>query len=392
MPKTVKIALVVGEVSGDLLASHLIQALRSKLPKAVFYGIGGSKMCEQGFDAWFNMEKLAVLGYVEVIKHFREISGIRKELKRRLLADPPDIFIGVDAPDFNLALEKALKRAGIQTIHYVSPSVWAWRGGRVKKIGAAVSHLLTLFPFESAIYEKKGIPVSFVGHPLADMIPLEDGRRGARELFDIPSQKPVIALLPGSRCSELHSMANVFIETAREVKKLLPDVMFFVPLATRETRRIFETAVYKASAGDLPFHLLFGHAREAMAAADVVLATSGTVTLEAALLKRPMVVAYKIAPLTFRLLKRLYYLPYVALPNILAGKFIVPEFIQDDATPRNMAQALLNYFFDEASRERLFDSFREIHLKLRQNNSDKAAMAVIRTLQGENADAVPCDA
>ncbi|MDR1163902.1 MAG: lipid-A-disaccharide synthase [Candidatus Accumulibacter sp.] len=380
---TVKIAMVAGEVSGDLLAAHLIPALKSRIPEAVFYGIGGPKMREQGFDAWFPMKKLAVIGFVEVLKHFREIFGIRRALKCRLLADPPDVFIGVDAPDFNLALEKTLKRRAIRTIHYVSPSVWAWRRGRVKKIGAAVSHLLTLFPFEPAIYEKENIPVTFVGHPLADMIPLEDGRDAARELFGISPHRPVLAFLPGSRRSELGFMADGFIATAREVAKQLPDAVFLVPLATRETRELFETAVYRAEAQDLPLRLLFGHSHEAIAASDVVLATSGTVTLEAALLKRPMVVAYKMAPLTFRLLKHLYTLPYIALPNVLAGKFVVPEFIQDDATPQNMAQALLNYFSDKTSCDRLRELFTKMHLELRQNNAEKAAAAVVRCLYGD---------
>jgi lipid-A-disaccharide synthase len=377
----VRIAMVAGEASGDLLASHLIQALKAKLPNAVFYGVGGPKMLGQGFTAWYPLEKLAVRGYVEVLRHYREISGIRRDLKRRLLAEPPHVFIGVDAPDFNLALEKALKQHGIPSIHYVSPSIWAWRGQRIHKIGAAVSRVLTLFPFEPTLYERQGIPVSYVGHPLADMLPLEDERDAARELLDIPAQQPVFALLPGSRQSELRYMADTFIATANEINKALPDALFLAPSATRETRLLFETALYRCDNGhDLPIRMLFGHAHEAMMAADAVLVASGTATLEAALLKRPMVIAYKMAPFSYRMMRRMGYLPYVGLPNILAGKFVVPEFIQSDATPENLAQALLNYYADKETCARISEVFREIHLQLKQNTAEKAAAAILGSL------------
>ncbi len=375
--RAIRIALVAGEASGDLLASHLIAALKAKLPGAQFFGVGGPKMVGQGFDSWYPLEKLAVRGYVEVLKHYREISGIRRDLKRRLLADPPDVFIGVDAPDFNLALEKTLKRQGIPSIHYVSPSIWAWRGKRIHKIGAAVSRVLALFPFEPPLYEQHGIPVTYVGHPLAEMLPLKDGRSGARELLALPDRLPVFALLPGSRQSELQYMADTFIETAREILKTLPDALFLAPMATRETRLLFETALYRCNARDLPIRMLFGHAHEAMMAADAVLVASGTATLEAALLKRPMAVAYKMAPLSYRLMRRMGYLPYVGLPNILAGKFVVPEFIQDDATPANLAQALLNLYADKATRARIGEVFGAIHLQLKQDTAEKAAAAVL---------------
>ncbi|WP_301102775.1 lipid-A-disaccharide synthase [Propionivibrio sp.] len=376
----VRIAMVAGEASGDLLASHLIQALRAKLPNAVFYGIGGPKMVGQGFKAWHPLEKLAVRGYVEVLRHYREISGIRRDLKRRLLADPPDAFIGVDAPDFNLALEKSLKQRGIPSIHYVSPSIWAWRGQRIRKIGAAVSRVLALFPFEPTLYEKQGIPVSYVGHPLADILPLEDGREAARGLLELSAQQPIFSLLPGSRQSELKYMVETFIETARLVHQKLPNALFLAPLATRETRLLFETALYHCQARELPIRMLFGHAHEAMMASDAVLVASGTATLEAALLKRPMAIVYKMAPFTYRLMRRMGYLPYVGLPNILAGKFVVPEFIQDDATPENLAQALLNLYADKASCIRIGEVFREIHLQLRQNTAEKAAAAILDCL------------
>ena len=379
-PVAVRIAIVAGEASGDLLASHLIQALKAKLPNAVFYGIGGPKMIGQGFDAWHPLERLAVRGYVEVLRHYREISGIRRDLKRRLLADPPDVFIGVDAPDFNLALEKSLKRRGIQAIHYVSPSIWAWRGKRIHKIGAAVSRVLALFPFEPVLYEKQGIPVSYVGHPLADMLPVEDGRNAARQLLGLPDQQPVFALLPGSRQSELQYMAETFIETARVIHKSLPEALFLVPLATRETRLLFETALYRCNGCELPIRMLFGHAHDAMKASDAVLVASGTATLEAALLKRPMAIVYKMASFSYRMMRRMGYLPYVGLPNILAGRFVVPEFIQDDATPDNLAQALLNYYSDKRTCALIGEVFLDIHLQLKQNTAEKAAKAIIDCL------------
>lgn len=378
--RSVRIAMVAGEASGDLLASQLIQALRAKLPGAVFYGVGGPKMVGRGFDAWYPLEKLAVRGYVEVLRHYREIAGIRRDLKRRLIADRPDVFIGIDAPDFNLNLEKALKGRGIPSVHYVGPSIWAWRGGRIHKIGAAVSRVLALFPFEAPLYEKQGIPVSYVGHPLADMLPLEDDRDGVRHLLGLAAHEPVFALLPGSRQSELHYMADTFIETARLIHAELPEAVFLVPLATRETRQLFEAAQHRCQATGLPIRLLFGHAHQAMTAADIVLVASGTATLEAALLKRPMAIVYKMAPLTYRLMRRMGYLPYVGLPNVLAGKFVVPEFIQDDATPENLAQALLNLYADKAVCERIKALFHEMHLQLRQNAAEKAAAAVIAVI------------
>ena len=376
----VRIAMVAGEASGDLLASHLVKALKARLPNARFYGIGGPKMQGQGFDVWYPLEKLAVRGYVEVLKHYREISGVRSDLKKRLLADPPDVFIGVDAPDFNLALEKALKQRGIPSIHYVSPSIWAWRGKRIHKIGASVNRVLALFPFEPTLYDKEGIPVTYVGHPLADMLPLEDGRANARDLLGLPGDKPVFALLPGSRQSELAYMADTFIQAARELYSKLPQAVFLVPLATRETRLIFEEAIYRCGARELPLRMLFGHAHEAMMAADAVLVASGTATLEAALLKRPMAIVYKMSPTSYRLMKRMGYLPYVGLPNILAGRFVVPEFIQDDATPENLAQALLNFYIDKPTCARIASIFHDIHLQLKQNTAERAANAIISML------------
>jgi lipid-A-disaccharide synthase len=373
--------MVAGEASGDLLASHLIAALKAKLPDAVFYGIGGPKMQAQGFDACWPMEKLAVMGYVDALKNYREISGIRRQLKKRLLADRPDIFIGVDAPDFNLGLETSLKSAGIKTIHYVSPSIWAWRGGRIKKIAKAVNRVLALFPMEPPLYEKEHIPVTYVGHPLADIIPLETNKLAVREKLALPMDAPIFALLPGSRRGELEMMAETFVQTARLIReKFLPNAQFIVPLTTRETRLQFEMAIYTQKAGDVPFRLLFGHAQDALGAADVSLVASGTATLEAALLKRPMVITYKIARASYWIMKRMAYQEFVGLPNILAGRSVVPEILQDQATPENLAIALVNLYEDKANAEAVAEAFTDIHLQLRQNTAEKAANAVLACL------------
>lgn len=378
---TLRIAMVAGETSGDLLASHLIAALKERLPDAVFYGIGGSKMVTQGFDAWWPSESLAVMGFTDAIKRYRELSAIRNELRKRLLAEPPDVFIGIDAPDFNLDLEARLKAGGIPTVHYVSPSIWAWRRGRINKIRRAVSHILALFPFEAPIYQQAGIPVTYVGHPLADLLPLAPDRAATRELLNVPAAVPVFALLPGSRQGELRMLADTFIETARRVHEQLPNARFLVPLATRETRLMFEEALYRCQANELPITLLFGHAHEAMIAADGVLVASGTATLEAALLKRPMVIAYRLAPMSYFLMKRMAYLPYVGLPNVLAGRFVVPEFIQDDASPEKLSEALLAQYRDKEGVAALQAEFTQMHLALRQGTAERAAGAVIGCLR-----------
>jgi lipid-A-disaccharide synthase len=377
----VRIAMVAGEASGDLLAAHLIAALKRHLPDAQFVGIGGPKMQREGLDAWWPAEKLAVRGYAEVLRHYREITGIRSQLVSRLLREKPDVFIGIDAPDFNLAVERKLKSRGIPSIHYVSPSVWAWRGGRVDKIGRAVSRILAMFPFEPAIYETRQIPVSYVGHPLADMIPVESSRAAARARLELPEETRIFALLPGSRQSELHFMGELFIETAKRLHEQFPDALFLVPLVSRETRNQFEIALWKVGAQELPIKMLFGHAQDALAAADCALVASGTATLEAALLKTPMVIAYRMSPWSWRLMKRMRYQPWVGLPNILAGRFVVPEFLQDEATPENLAQALANLLVDQLVRQRMAGVFEKIHRELRQDTAEKAAAAILPYLE-----------
>ncbi len=374
--------MVAGEASGDLLASHLMAALKKRHPDAVFFGIGGPRMQGLGFDSWWPMASLSVMGYWDALKHYREIAGIRRRLRSRLLAERPDIFIGVDAPDFNLGLEKNLKSAGIRTIHYVSPSIWAWRGGRIKKIAHAVDQVLALFPMEPPLYEKAGIPVTYVGHPLADSIPLLTDKKAVRERLALPRELPIFALLPGSRQGELAAMADTFVQTAKLIRERhLPDALFVVPMATRETRLQFEMAIYRQQAGDVPFRLLFGHAQDALGACDVALVKSGTSTLEAALIKRPMVITYKIAKLSYWLMKRMAYLPYVGLPNVLCGRFVVPEILQDEATPDKLAEALVALYQDKEQVEAIESAFTELHYQLRQNTADKAAGAVLACLR-----------
>jgi lipid-A-disaccharide synthase len=373
--------MVAGEASGDLLGAHLIAALRTSLPDACFIGIGGPKMQAQGLDSLYPMERLAVRGYAEVLRHFAGLLWMRRKLRLALLAARPQLFIGVDAPDFNLGLEAGLKRAGVPVVHYVSPSVWAWRGGRVAAIGRCVDRMLTLFPFEPEIYRKAGVAATYVGHPLADMIPEQDQTADSRIQLKIAPQRRVIALLPGSRQSELRYMADTFIETAKLLVQKVEQPLFLVPLVSRETRLIFEAALQRADAADLPLTVLFGHAREALAAADVVLVASGTATLEAALLKKPMVITYKMAAASWLLMRRMGYLPYIGLPNILAGEFVVPELLQSDATAENLAQALYNTLQDSVVRERLPRRFAAIHRQLKCNTAEQAARAVLPLLQ-----------
>lgn len=376
----VRIGIVAGEASGDLLGSHLISALKEKIPGVEFVGIAGPKMQAAGANTLFPMEKLAVRGYLEVLRHFPEILGIRRKLKRYFLSNPPDLFIGVDAPDFNLGLEKKLKAHGIPTVHYVSPSVWAWRRERVKKIAKAVTHIMALFPFEPQIYQDAGVPVSYVGHPMADVLPEQPDRAKMRAQLKLPQDATVIALLPGSRQSELHYLAELFIRTAQIIAEAKPGVLFLVPLVSRETRKLFEAALYRVGAESLPLTILFGHAHDALTAANAVLVASGTATLETALLKRPMVITYKLSRFSAFLMRRKGYLPYVGLPNILAGRFIVPELLQEDATPENLAQALLNLVQDEQVQAGLNAEFERIHQTLKQNTAQRACEAVMRYL------------
>lgn len=376
----VRIGIVAGEASGDLLGSHLIHALKQKRPDLEFIGIAGPKMIGEGAQSLFPIERLSVRGYLEVIKHLWGLLKLRRQLLNHFLSNPPDLFIGIDAPDFNFWLEKKLKNKGIKTIHYVSPSIWAWRKNRIKKIKKSVTQVLALFPFEAPLYQAENIPVSYVGHPLADMLPLEPDVAGAREILKLDSSALVVAMLPGSRQSEVQQHAALFVQTAKRIYAERPNAVFLVPLITRETRKIFELAIFH-ELEPLPIQLLFGHAHDAMEAANVVIVASGTATLEAALLKKPMVITYRMSKLSWQLLKRMRLQPYVGLPNILANKFVVPELLQDDATPEKLAEATLALVNDQDKLMEIKAEFTAIHHSLRQNTAEKAAVAILAHLK-----------
>jgi lipid-A-disaccharide synthase len=375
--KKIVIGIVAGEASGDLLGSHLMIALKKVHTDLKFVGIGGPRMQSAGMEVLFPLEKLAVRGYVEVLRHYFEIVGIRRKLRAYFMEHRPDLFIAIDAPDFNLDLELVLKQKGVPTIHYVSPSIWAWRGERIHKIKRAVTHMLALFPHEARLYQHAGVSVDYVGHPLADMVPDPPKRASMREAMRIPLKVPVFAFLPGSRQSEVKYLARTYIETAQLILKQLPDARFLVPLVSRETRGIFEQALYDCNALELPITMLFGHAQDAMIAADGVLVASGTATLEAALLKRPMVITYRMPALSWWLMKRKSYQPYYGLPNILCERFVVPELLQEDATPENLAQALLNLINHKEAVAQLEVAFETLLLTLRQNTAHNAAAAIM---------------
>ena len=338
------IAMVAGETSGDLLASRLLSGLRPQLPNARIHGIGGPKMADYGFSSDWPMEKLAVRGLFEVLAHYQEIKGIQNALRDQLLAERPAVFIGVDAPDFNFGLESTLKQAAIPTMHFISPSIWAWRGGRIKKIARAVSHMLVVFPFEEEIYRKAGIPVTYVGYPLAEIIPMEPNVAAARAALGLPAGAPVVAILPGSRISELKYNTLAFVEAARLLSRRDGSIRFIAPMAGEKQRHYFSELVAKAGLQDVPIQLIEGHSHDVIAAADAVLVASGTATLEVALFKKPMVIAYRMMRASWEIMRHMAYQPWVGLPNILAREFLVPELLQGAATPQrvtDMHHALL---------------------------------------------------
>lgn len=376
-----KIAMVAGEASGDLLGAHLIAALKKQRHDLSFFGIAGPNMMREGAETRFEMEQLSVRGYFEVIKRLPALLKLRKSLLKQILAEKPDVFIGIDAPDFNFWLERKLKKQGITTIHYVSPSIWAWRGRRIHKIKRAVSHMLALFPFEPPLYEAVNVPVSFIGHPLADEVALRPRKKAAREMLKLDLKAFTIAMLPGSRQSEVNRHAELFIETAAHIKRDYPNVRFLVPLVTRQTRNIFEKTLEARGYQDIPIQLLFGHAHDAMEASDFVLVASGTATLEAALLKRPMIITYRMSRLSWFVLKRMQYLPYVGLPNILAKRFIVPELLQDNATPEKISKTMHEMLEDKTRLKDIQDTFTDIHRTLKQNAAKQAADIVLSYLK-----------
>lgn len=373
-----KLALVAGEASGDLLAGLLLGGVRQRWPEAQLVGIGGPRMAAQGFEAWWPHDKLAVRGYVEVLRHYREIKGIRDALGDRLLAERPDAFIGVDAPDFNLGLEARLRAAGIKSIHFVCPSVWAWRAKRVEKIARSTDHVLCLFPFEPALLARHGITATYVGHPLADAIPLEPPRQAARAALGLADEASVVALLPGSRRSEIEAIAPLFLDTAAQLAQVRPGVRFVLPVVPG-LRGLLEPLVARHAAGT-PVQLLDGRSHEALAACDVTLIASGTATLEAALFKRPMVIAYKMHPLSWQIMKRMQLQPWVGLPNILCEDFVVPERIQSAATPVRLAGDVLAWLDAPERAAALTRRFTELHHLLRRDTARCATDAIEQVL------------
>jgi len=374
------VGIVAGEASGDNLAAGLIQAVRHRLPDTVFAGVAGPRMRAAGCHSLFPMEDLAVMGLVEVLKHLPRLFSIRKQLRRHFLENPPDIFIGVDAPDFNLGLEHALKRAGIPTLHYVSPSVWAWRKYRVRKIAASVDCMLTLFPFEERFYERQQMPARCVGHPLADLITDEVDQAQARRHLALEHNGPVVALLPGSRVGEIQRMAADFLKAAVWCYQRRDDLHFVVPLASYECRLAFEK-VLSTIATRLPLTLLNGQGLEAMAAANAVMLASGTATLECMLLKRPMVVAYRLSPVTFRIARMLVTSRYYSLPNLLANRPLVKELIQDEVTPESLGSEILALIEDPQRAQSLAEIFSEIHHELRRDANQVAADTVLELVE-----------
>ncbi len=370
--------MVAGEASGDLLAGLLLAGIRACWPEASTFGIGGPRMRERGFDAWWPSDKLAVRGYVEVLRHYREIAGIRRRLAQRLLADRPDAFVGIDAPDFNLGLEMQLRASGIKTIQFVCPSIWAWRAGRVKKIAQAVDHVLCLFPFEPELLARSGIEATFVGHPLADAIPAVPPRAASRAALGLDEADTVVAVLPGSRRSEVHYIAPAFLQAASLLARARPGLRFVLPVAAG-LRPLLEPMVARLAPG-LALQLLDGRSHDALAACDVTLIASGTATLEAALFKRPMVIGYRMHPLTWQLMKRMRLQPWVGLPNILSREFVVPELVQEQATPDRLAAAVSDWLDSPARCEALTARFADLHEQLRQDTASKATDAIAQIL------------
>lgn len=374
MSDHIHIGIVVGEASGDILGAALIKELRRHFPHAEFSGIGGPLMLAEGFNSYFPQDRLAVMGIIEPLKRLPELLRIRKFLRNHFSTNKPAVFIGIDSPDFTIPLELSLREQGVKTVHYVSPSVWAWRQKRIFKIAKAVDLMLTLLPFEAAFYREHKVPVEFVGHHLADAIAQDNDQLGARRQLGLPEKGRVIALMPGSRASEVERMANLFLQAAALCAKTDASITFVIPAANYDRYRQLYTELNNFA--DLPVHLITGQSQLAMAAADAVLLASGTVALEAMLLKRPMVVAYKMPPLTAIILGWMVKTPYISLPNLIAGEKLVPEFIQDDAEPAALALAIMQYFENPEQTNQLIERFNQMHCELKRNASARAADAI----------------
>lgn len=373
--RNITIGIIAGEASGDILGAGLIRSLRIRYPSARFVGIGGDDMIAQGFHSLVPMERLSVMGLVEVLGRIRELFSIRARLLDYFFATPPDVVIGIDSPDFTLTIERRCREAGIPTVHYVSPSVWAWRQKRIFKIAKSVDLMLTLFPFEARFYEEHQVPVSFVGHPLADRIPMIPETGKARQELGLDDHAPLIAVLPGSRAGEVERLGTLFLEAARWIQDKRPDVQLVIPCVNRDREKQVRDLV-EALDVKLPVTIVRGKSREVMAASDVVLLASGTATLEAMLLKKPMVVGYRLSGVSYALLSRLVKVPHVALPNLLAQQALVPELLQDDATAEALGSAVLERLENQQERQRLVDAFTELHQTLKQDADEKAAQAI----------------
>jgi lipid-A-disaccharide synthase len=376
-----QIAMVAGEVSGDMLAARLIAGLRPHLPQATFAGIGGPRMIEQGFSSQLPMDVLTVRGIFEVIPRYREIKGIQNRMAAELLAAPPAVFVGADYPGFNLGLEEKLKAGGIPTVHFIGPQIWAWRGGRIKQIRRAVSHMLCIFPFEEAIYAEAGVPATYIGHPLAEVIPLEPDQAAARAQLGLQADARVLTIMPGSRMAELKYLAVPYMQAARLLAARDRSLQFVVPMAGQRQRTYFNELITAAGLQDLPVTLV-DDSHTAICAGDAVLVASGTATLEVALYKKPMVIAYKVMQASWLLMRHMGYQPWIGLPNILAREFLVPELLQHAATPEAMADAIWQQLNDSANRERLAERFTAMHLTLLRNSTAESAAAVLKIIEG----------
>jgi lipid-A-disaccharide synthase len=374
------LAMVAGEMSGDLLAARMLSALRPALPHARMHGIGGPRMAEHGFVSEWPLEKMTVRGLFEVIPRYRELKRIQTTLRDRLLAERPAAFIGIDYPGFNLGLEEQLKAAGIPTMHFIGPQIWAWRGWRIKKIVRAVSHMLVVFPFEEAIYRAAGVPATYVGHPLAEVIPMEIDVAGARAQLGLPLQGSVVAVLPGSRMSELKYNSAAFLGAARLLSQRDASLQFVAPMAGAAQRAYFAEEIVKAGLQDMPIHLIDGQSHTAMAAADAVLVASGTASLEVALHKKPMVIAYKMMAASWHIMRHMGYQPWIGLPNILAREFLVPELLQGAATPQALADAIWQQLQDDNLKQRLRQRFIDMHHSLRRDTARESAQAVLKLI------------
>jgi lipid-A-disaccharide synthase len=374
------VALVAGEASGDLLAARLLSGLRPHLPQARFHGIGGQHMAEQGFVSQWPMDRLTVRGLLAIIPRYRDIKGIQNTLRDQLLAERPAAFIGADYPGFNLGLEEQLKAAGIPTVHYIGPQIWAWRGGRIKQIRRAVSHMLVVFPFEEKIYRDAGVPVTYVGHPLAELVPLQPDEAAARRALGLPEDANVVTLMPGSRMSELKYNTAAFVGAAKLLLRRDKSLRFVAPMAGERQRQYFLQLVAQAGLGDVEITLLDGQSHLAICAADAVLVASGTASLEVALFKKPMVIAYKMMAAEWQILRHFGYQPWIGLPNILAREFLVPEMLQGAATAEALAEAMWGQLSDAPGRLRLVQRFTDMHQSLLRNSARESAAAVLRVI------------